>query len=72
MPREPRPEIADLHARRAYDMAWQRKMFDAGWAGINWPKEYGGRGASLMEQLIWYEEYARGRRARRRTRASSA
>jgi len=40
-------------------MAWQRRMFDAGWAGINWPKEFGGRGASLMEQLVWYEEYAR-------------
>jgi len=59
LPQEARPEIADLHARRAYDMAWQRRMYDAGWAGINWPKEYGGRGASLMEQLIWYEEYAR-------------
>jgi alkylation response protein AidB-like acyl-CoA dehydrogenase len=58
-PREGRPEIADLKARRAYDMAWQRKMFDAGWAGINWPKEFGGRGASLMEQLVWYEEYAK-------------
>lgn len=45
--------------RRAFDMAWQRKMFDAGWAGINWPTEYGGRGASLMEQVIWYEEFAR-------------
>jgi alkylation response protein AidB-like acyl-CoA dehydrogenase len=59
VPRESRPEIADLHGRRVYDMAWQRKMFDAGWAGINWPKEFGGRGASLMEQLIWYEEYAK-------------
>jgi alkylation response protein AidB-like acyl-CoA dehydrogenase len=59
VPRGPRPEIADLHGRRAYDMTWQRTMFDAGWAGINWPKEYGGRGASLMEQVIWYEEYAR-------------
>jgi len=59
VPREARPEIADLPARRAFDMAWQRKMFDAGWAGINWPKEFGGRGASLMEQLIWYEEYAK-------------
>ena len=59
VPREPRPESADLGARRAYDMAWQRRMYDAGWAGINWPKEYGGRGATLMEQLIWYEEYAR-------------
>jgi alkylation response protein AidB-like acyl-CoA dehydrogenase len=34
-------------------------MHAAGWAGIAWPREYGGRGASLMEQLIWYEEYAR-------------
>jgi alkylation response protein AidB-like acyl-CoA dehydrogenase len=59
VPREPRPESADLAARREYDMAWQRRMHDAGWAGINWPKEYGGRGAPLMEQLIWYEEYAR-------------
>ncbi|HEV7733411.1 MAG TPA: acyl-CoA dehydrogenase family protein [Candidatus Binatia bacterium] len=59
MPRTSRPEIADLAARRAYDMGWQRRMYDAGWAGINWPKEYGGRGASLMEQIIWYEEYAR-------------
>src|SRR5262245_60219703 len=59
VPREQRPESADLRARRAYDMAWQRRMYDAGWAGISWPKEYGGRGATLMEQLIWYEEYAR-------------
>jgi alkylation response protein AidB-like acyl-CoA dehydrogenase len=29
-------------------MAWQRRMHDAGWAGINWPKEHGGRGAPLM------------------------
>ena len=35
------------------------QLFDAGYAGISWPKEYGGRGASLMEQLIWYEEFAR-------------
>ncbi len=57
-PRTTRPEI-DLKAQRAYDMAWQRAMFDGGWAGISWPKAYGGRGASLMEQLVWFEEYAR-------------
>ncbi len=38
---------------------WQRKLFDGGWAGISWPKEYGGRGASLMEQAIFQEELAR-------------
>jgi alkylation response protein AidB-like acyl-CoA dehydrogenase len=59
VPKSARPAAGDLHARRDFDMAWQRTMFDAGWAGINWPKEYGGRGASLMEQVIWYEEYAR-------------
>ena len=59
VPRGPKPAPHDLRGRRAYDMAWQRTMFDAGWAGINWPREYGGRGASLMEQLVWYEEYAR-------------
>jgi alkylation response protein AidB-like acyl-CoA dehydrogenase len=53
------PAENDIRARREFDLAWQRKMYDAGWAGISWPKEYGGRGASLMEQLIWYEEFAR-------------
>jgi alkylation response protein AidB-like acyl-CoA dehydrogenase len=48
-----------MEARFAYLKAWQRKLFDAGWAGISWPKEYGGRGASLMEQVIFIEEMAR-------------
>jgi alkylation response protein AidB-like acyl-CoA dehydrogenase len=53
------PAEHDLHARSEFDRAWQRKLFAAGYAGISWPKAYGGRGASLMEQLIWYEEFAR-------------
>ena len=56
-PREPRPEGGP--AAREFDTAWQRRQFDAGWAGISWPREYGGRNLSLMQQLIWYEEYAR-------------
>jgi alkylation response protein AidB-like acyl-CoA dehydrogenase len=48
-----------MEARFAYLRGWQRKLFDAGWAGISWPKEYGGRGASLMEQVIFIEEMAR-------------
>jgi alkylation response protein AidB-like acyl-CoA dehydrogenase len=40
---------------------WQRRLCDGGWAGITWPKEYGGRGASIVEQLIYNEEYARVR-----------
>ncbi len=47
--------------RRAYDTGWQRKLFDAGYAGINWPREFGGRDASLTEQLVYYEEIARAR-----------
>jgi len=58
VPRE-RPARTDLKGRRTFDLAWQRRLFEAGWAGISWPKEYGGRGASLMEQLVWFEEYAR-------------
>ncbi|WP_242123916.1 acyl-CoA dehydrogenase family protein [Sphingobium sp. Sx8-8] len=42
-----------------FDKAWQRRLFDAGWAGINWPSEYGGRGLSIVQQVIWLEEYAR-------------
>jgi alkylation response protein AidB-like acyl-CoA dehydrogenase len=41
--------------------AWQRKLYDGGWAGISWPKEYGGRGATLIQQLIYQEEMARHR-----------
>jgi alkylation response protein AidB-like acyl-CoA dehydrogenase len=46
-------------ALREYDTGWQRAQYEAGWAGIAWPKEYGGRGLSQLEQLIWWEEYAR-------------
>jgi len=56
VPTEPRPlEGPDM---RAFDVEWQRRQFESGWAGIAWPVEYGGRGLSLGEQLIWHEEYA--------------
>jgi len=35
---------------------WQKKMYDAGYVGITWPKEYGGRGGGFMEQLIFNDE----------------
>jgi alkylation response protein AidB-like acyl-CoA dehydrogenase len=41
--------------------AWQKQMHAAGWVGISWPKEYGGRGAGLIERIIWDEEYATAR-----------
>ena len=39
--------------------AWQKKMAEAGWVGIHWPREYGGRGASIIQQAIFIEEMAR-------------
>jgi alkylation response protein AidB-like acyl-CoA dehydrogenase len=41
--------------------AWQRKLHAAGYVGIGWPPEYGGRGATLMEQTILGEELSRAR-----------
>src|ERR1700740_1986902 len=35
--------------------AWQKKKADAGWACLHWPKEYGGRGASPIERVIWQQ-----------------
>jgi alkylation response protein AidB-like acyl-CoA dehydrogenase len=47
-----------LEDRFEYLKRWQRKLYDGGWAGISWPKEYGGRGASLMQQVIFWQEMA--------------
>src|SRR5437764_10304231 len=38
---------------------WQRRLHEGGWAGLHWPREYGGRGASPIEQLLFAEEYTR-------------
>jgi alkylation response protein AidB-like acyl-CoA dehydrogenase len=43
----------------AFARWWQHKLYEGGWAGLTWPREYGGRGASLVEQLLYNEEYAR-------------
>ncbi len=52
MPRTDRDKVG-------FARAWQRKLHEGGWAGLTWPKEFGGRGASVVESLIWGEEYAR-------------
>src|SRR5262245_19849988 len=57
----PRPREDDWDAKRVYDTGWQRKLFEGGYAGINWPQEYGGRGATLTEQLIFLEETTKAR-----------
>ena len=57
----PEPKHDDWDGRREYDTGWQRMLFDAGYAGINWPKEFGGRGATPTEHLIYIEETERAR-----------
>jgi alkylation response protein AidB-like acyl-CoA dehydrogenase len=49
----------DVEERVQFLRDWQRTLYDGGWAGIHWPEEYGGRGASLVEQTIYREEMAR-------------
>jgi alkylation response protein AidB-like acyl-CoA dehydrogenase len=57
--RLPRVEPLDLDERLAYFRVWQRDVHAAGYAGLSWPREYGGRGASIMERAIWAEEIDR-------------
>jgi alkylation response protein AidB-like acyl-CoA dehydrogenase len=54
---DPSPEAEAAHVQGC--KAWQRALFDAGWAGITWPKEWGGRGGPGWQQRIWNEEQAR-------------
>src|SRR2546422_6840057 len=51
----PRTELKTLEQRRA----WHRTMYEAGYVGMGWPKEYGGRGATSMQQAIAADEMAR-------------
>src|SRR5216684_5334744 len=39
--------------------AWQKTMAEAGYVGLDWPREFGGRGASIVEMVILYQEMAR-------------
>ncbi|MCH6263976.1 MULTISPECIES: acyl-CoA dehydrogenase family protein [Neobacillus] len=49
----------DDNQKAAFLRDWYRKLAEGRWAGISWPKEYGGRGASLMEEVIYEQEMAR-------------
>ncbi|KPC62242.1 acyl-CoA dehydrogenase family protein [Streptomyces chattanoogensis] len=51
-----KPAAADWPARRAYDAAWQRMLYDAGYAGLHWPRDAGGQGATPTQHLIFLEE----------------
>ena len=45
----------------AWRRDWQRRLFDGGWAAVHWPVEYGGRGASVTQSAIFFEELGRAR-----------
>ena len=57
----PRPGLPSGDTREGFALhkEWERALFDARWAVVSWPEEYGGRDASLMEWLIFEEEYYR-------------
>jgi alkylation response protein AidB-like acyl-CoA dehydrogenase len=59
IPSTPRRSYSAAAAQ--FDRDWQRKLHDHGWAGVSWPKEYGGLGLSGLRQVIWYEECAHAR-----------
>lgn len=58
VPDEPLPS-GDTELGFARHLEWEQKLFEAGWAVVSWPEEYGGREASLVEWLIFEEEYYR-------------
>ncbi|MFE2478107.1 acyl-CoA dehydrogenase family protein [Streptomyces sp. NPDC059389] len=57
LPAKPSPD--DWPGRRAYDAGWQRRLHDAGYAGLHWPVDAGGRGATPTQHLIFLEETER-------------
>lgn len=42
-------------------LEWQKRLYKRGWVGLTWPKEYGGGGGTLMQQVILSEEMAKAR-----------
>ncbi len=45
--------------RAAFNESWTEKLFEGGWICAGWPTEYGGKGLSLLEQVVLNEEFAR-------------
>ena len=56
-----RQALNSPEARAEFLIDWQRRLHAAGYVGLHWPSAYGGRGATVMEQAIFYEELARAR-----------
>ncbi|WP_405679698.1 acyl-CoA dehydrogenase [Streptomyces sp. NBC_00868] len=57
LPAKPSPD--DWPGRRAYDLGWQRRLYEVGYAGLHWPVDAGGRGATPTQHLIFLEETER-------------
>jgi alkylation response protein AidB-like acyl-CoA dehydrogenase len=49
----------DEHTYPEERKAWERRLAEGGWTCVGWPREYGGRGCSIEQQVIFFEEYAR-------------
>src|SRR5262245_46473419 len=45
--------------RETFNLEWPRKLYEGGWICASWPKEYGGKGLSTMENVVLAEEFAR-------------
>jgi alkylation response protein AidB-like acyl-CoA dehydrogenase len=58
VPPEPLPSMDTEEGFRAHQ-AWEKELADARWSVVSWPEEYHGRGASLVEWVIFEEEYYR-------------
>jgi alkylation response protein AidB-like acyl-CoA dehydrogenase len=58
---DPGPEPAGDESNYAWRRDWQRRLAEGGWAGVHWPREYGGRGATMTESAIFFEELGRAR-----------
>jgi alkylation response protein AidB-like acyl-CoA dehydrogenase len=54
-------EFASLADEVAFLRTWQRTLHEGRWVGLHWPREYGGRGASVVEHYIFQEEIAAAR-----------
>jgi len=59
VPRERRPLRGS--ALRDFDLAWQRRKYEGGYAAVSWPRACGGMGLSPVQQMMWFEECARAR-----------
>ena len=69
-----RPVVSDVPRAELYEFGrhWQRRLHEAGLLGLTWPKEFGGRGLTFMEEMILHEEMVLPGRRRRSTSSASA